>query len=30
MVRIARGEDVIDSAMHAITNAVTVEQLRQA
>ena len=30
MARIARGEEVVDSAMQAIANAVTVEQLRQA
>ena len=30
MARIARGEDVVDSAMQVIANAVTVEQLRQA
>jgi transposase len=30
MVRIARGEEVVDSAMQVIANAVTVEQLRQA
>ena len=30
MARIARGEEVVDSAMKAIANAVTVEQLRQA
>lgn len=30
MARIARGEEVLDSAMQAIANAVTIEQLRQA
>lgn len=30
MARIARGEEVVDSAMQVIANAVTVEQLRQA
>ena len=30
MARMARGEEVIESAMQAIANAVTVEQLRQA
>jgi hypothetical protein len=30
MVRIACGEEVVDSAMQVIANAVTVEQLRQA
>ena len=30
MARIARGEDVVDSAIEAIAKAVTVEQLRQA
>ena len=30
MARIARGEDVVDSAMQVIANAVTVEQLCQA
>ena len=30
MARIARGQEVVDSAMQVIANAVTVEQLRQA
>ena len=30
MVRIARGEELVDSAMQVIANAVTIEQLRQA
>ena len=30
MARISRGEEVVDSAMQVIANAVTVEQLRQA
>lgn len=30
MARIARGEEVVDSAMQVIANAVTIEQLRQA
>ena len=30
MVRIARGNEVVDSALQVIANAVTVEQLRQA
>ena len=30
MARMAHGEEVIESAMQAIANAVTVEQLRQA